>query len=186
MKRIFLDMDGVLVDYYGGVLRATIGDTNPWPYKSTPGKWNFYEEHGVTTGQVAPLMDADFYSELKWLPDGREILELCEATVGPRNVFLLSSPWDTNGCFEGKMEWVRRNMKGYERRVLIGPCKEACAHPDACLIDDADKNCNAFAACEGKAILYPRPWNSKYLITDQTTGRPIDGGHLLNELRSWL
>lgn len=175
--RIFVDMDGVLCDYYAGVCR--LAGFRPWPFCCRPGEWNFFagEPLNLTNEEVAPHMGHKFYAGLAWLPDGRRILEICEAVAGPKNVFLLSSPWDTPGCEDGKRAWVRANAPAYARRTLLGNCKEACSFPGAVLLDDSEQNCAKFVAVggdPGAAVLVPRPWNAEHARSDPATGAMLD------------
>ena len=167
----FLDMDGVLADYYAGVCRAF--GLDPWPYKCRLGDWDFYtgEPLGLTTEQVAPKMDAEFYAGLDLLPDARRIVETAEAWY-QGDVYFLTSPWDTPGCFDGKLAWVKKHFPKYARRMLVGSAKEACAHPDAILFDDSPVNCKKFreAKFRGEAFLVPRPWNEKWQESSQANG----------------
>lgn len=163
-ERIFLDMDGVLADYYGGISRAF--GREPWPYSCRLGDWNFFkgEPFHLTDSDVAPRMDRAFYANLDWLADGSELVAGCASIVGERNVFLLTSPWDTPGCHEGKVDWVKRHMPDYRKRLLIGSAKEACSFPGAVLVDDSEVNCAKFEAVKnpGRAVLLPRPWNARH------------------------
>lgn len=162
--RIFIDMDGVLVDYYAGVCRA-FGRT-PWPYCCRLGEWNFFrsEPLNLTDAQVAPIMGREFYANLDWLPDGGEIVTEAACLVGEKNVYLLTSPWDTEGCRDGKADWVKRHLPDYYRRLLIGSPKEACSYPGSVLLDDSEVNCRTFAGVKnpGRAVLVPRPWNARH------------------------
>lgn len=172
---ILLDMDGVLCDYYGAVCRLLGRD--PWPYTCEPNKWNWFSQWGMTDADVAPLMDHGFYANLDWTPDGQRIVELAEQRVGADNVYLLTSPWETPGCRDGKAEWIRRNLPGYERRSMIGTPKHLCSRPDAVLIDDSESNCRKFASVKnhpGVAVVLPRPWNPRYDECCFATGRVLD------------
>ncbi len=160
--RLFLDMDGVLVDYYAGVCEAH--GHKPWPYFCRVGDWNFYDGDPMHLNSqiVAPKMGRDFYATLPWMRDGKAILAAAEKAVGAENVFLLSSPWSTPGCDEGKRLWVRVNAPAYAPRTLIGACKEACAFRGGILFDDSDANCKLFVKWGGRARVVPRPWNSRH------------------------
>lgn len=170
----FLDMDGVLADYYGGVCRAF--GFEPWPFICTPGEWNFFtgSPMNLTNEIVAPVMDATFYANLDRLPDATRIVEEAERWYGD-DVYFLTAPWDTPGCFDGKMEWVRRHFPKYRKKVLVGSPKVACAHRGSILIDDSPVNIAAFRASKhgGEAVLFPRPWNAKHHLADHQTGAAL-------------
>ncbi len=175
--RCFIDMDGVLADYYGGICRAFRAPMDPpaWPYRCRLGDWDFFVGHPLhlNNEQVAPVMNRDFYANLDLLPDARELMKCCEERFGSE-VFFLSSPWDTPGCDQGKREWVKKHFPDYSKKTLIGSCKEACAHPKAVLFDDSPKNCESFIRAGGQAILIPRPWNMRHNVCDLATGRMLN------------
>ena len=178
--KILLDMDGVLCAYYEAVMRALAADyltPAPWPYpKRAVNVWNWFSLWGVKESDVAPMMNRRFYASLDWTADGREILTECERMVGADNVYLLTSPWDTDGCIEGKRDWVRLHAPAYLRRMMIGSPKELCSRPDHVLIDDSETNCRKFAAAPkgGTAVLVPRPWNVRHDECCLETGRVKD------------
>ena len=171
ITRVFIDLDGVLADYYGGICRA-ISLLRPWPYLCRLGDWNFF--HGFpfnkTDAEIAPLMGHEFYEGLELLPDAKDLVRMAEETYGKQKVFFLSAPWDTPGCDSGKREWVKKHFPEYAKRTLIGSCKEACAFSGSMLLDDSEKNCQAFYAAGGYAQLVPRPWNARHADTDLSTG----------------
>ena len=64
------------------------------------------------------------------------------------------------GSWPGKVEWVHRYFRTFEKRLIITQApKSLLAKPDTLLIDDRDKNIEEFIAAGGQAILVPRPWN---------------------------
>ena len=189
--RIFLDMDGVLCDYYGGiwdlVASGAFGSPPPtvagkaaWPYRCRLGDWNFYDNDplNLTAGRVAKFMDRQFYANLRPLPDAADILRAAEQLAGPNNVYLLSAPWDTDGSVDGKRDWIARELPSYRRRTLIGTPKEACSAPGNYLLDDRLENAAAFNMNPetgeihgGIGILVPRPWNELHPAACPKTGR---------------
>jgi len=159
----FLDLDGVLADYYGGICR--VFGLDPWPFKCRLGDWNFFTGKPLnqTNETVAPLMDRDFYANLDLLPDAKKIVERAEWAYRG-DVYFLTSPWDTPGCFDGKLAWVKKHFPKYAKRMLVGSPKEACSHPGAILFDDSPANCQSFRESKfgGESFLVPRPWNEKW------------------------
>lgn len=156
--RCFLDLDGVLVNFVGGALRLLGRTLDPYP----AGEWDFHRHLGLTDddfwGQIT-RGGAHFWADLEWLPDGREVHEAVDAAFGPEGVYLLSSPSQDPQSLAGKAMWVQRHLPQYRRRLLLGVCKEAVAHPGVLLVDDSDANVAAFRCAGGAAILVPRPWN---------------------------
>jgi len=177
MRTLFLDVDGVLVDWLAGCHRLhgkrwSPGDATLqyWPYTFGPKGWDFYKDPAfdVELKDLFTGMNRNFWASLGWMPDGPEILSKCERYFAG-NVFLLSSPCHEDGTIDGRFDWINANMPKYRKRILVGDCKEAIAKaagPDAVLLDDWDRNTNAWTEAGGTAIVCPRPWNSAYKKAD--------------------
>lgn len=151
---MYVDMDGVLVDYFGGALARfgrpveDVHDTDGW----------LPTVLGVTLQEVVDATnDVEFWSGLDRMPDADRLLEACEAAGD--FTYLLTSPGDTPRAAEGKRLWVRRNYPRLEENLIIAHRKEACASTSSILVDDFERNTLAFHAEGGSSILVPRPWN---------------------------
>lgn len=156
--KCFLDLDGVLVDFVGGICRAH-GRENPYLLRENLGHWHVGEIWGMPDEAFYAPMDADFWAGLRMLPDGAEILQLLEECFEPHNICLLTSPTRTRGAVEGKVQWVADHLPQYRGQLLVGTAKRFCAHAGAILIDDRPENVMEFHEQGGQSILVPRPWN---------------------------
>jgi hypothetical protein len=143
MPVCFVDMDGVLVDFVTGACR-------------THGSTLYLEPHLVSWG-----FPTQIWAGLGWTPEGKDLLAGVEALVGAESIALMTSPCDTPGSVEGKVEWVRRNLPAYRRRLFVGPAKHLAAGPAKILVDDHDANVDKFRAHGGAAVQPPRPWNRR-------------------------
>lgn len=175
---IFVDLDGVLVDFVGGIC-ASHKIPNPYPpyhdcdwmslnlddaHLSVAGKWDICALCGIPEEEFwAPTQSHDFWRDLPATKDGQQILTAAELAVGPKKVFLLTSPTQSAYAFSGKAAWVERHLPQYFRRLLIGSCKHLCARPDHLLIDDYNLNHDEFRAAGGQVVLVPRPWNRLWM-----------------------
>lgn len=176
--KLFIDMDGVFVDFIGGALKffkstRTVSD---WP----KGHWGsssiFLEMFGLPLNDFWNGLREDFWRGLDYTKDGIKFLELVE----PFKPCILTSPaWHSA---TGKQDWIQEKLPHYfkEKRYLIGPAKHYCAAPMHVLIDDSDKNVREFRAAGGTAILYPRPWNELHWIED-----PLDYVQSMVEVLTW-
>ena len=118
-----------------------------------------YEKFTVSTFWNS--IPREFWATTPISPEFNWLLGQVEHLVGQENVCLLTSPTIDPDCLAGKLEWIHAfTPKWLHRQFLVGPCKQFCAHPDALLVDDSDKNVNAFRKWGGKALLVPRPWNT--------------------------
>ena len=156
---VFFDLDGVLADFVRGALalhRAELPMTDvTWGF---PGQIGFDGESDPTFWEP---MGRSFWYGLAPLADGFALLRSAEGFVGPENIGILSSPCFTDGCADGKLEWVRKHLPLYRRRVFIGPAKYLVAGPGKILVDDNNDNADKFAAAGGLSVLVPRPWNRR-------------------------
>lgn len=169
ISMIYCDMDGVLVDFVGGINKALRITPHPYMNKSP---WNWYREHGFTDDQVNAVCTEDFWANLEWTKDGKVIYSRLVDTDLP--IHFLSAPMkDVDASTKGKKRWLRRYLKGHPSRiywlspVVTGRPKEYFAIPDALLIDDKDDNVDGFRAAGGQAILIARPWNSRWKDADK-------------------
>ena len=112
-KRLYVDMDGVLVDFVSGV--ESVDPETRERYPSHP------EDIPGIFARMAPMPGAvDALGRLRERFD----------------VYILSTaPWDNPSAWSDKLEWVKRHLDPYFTKRLI-----LCHHKDllngACLIDD--------------------------------------------------
>lgn len=177
MKKCILDLDGVLVDFVGGCFKLfnTINPT--W----SPGVYGVEKVIGVTLDELWEEIDkygSQFWSNLKWTLDGRQILHMLELYFGRGNIVICTKPSRNPEAASGKVRWIQSNMPGYAKRFLIGPAKEFCAAPNHYMVDDSEINVDKFIAHGGNAFLLPRVWNRNY-GKDALT-------ELKKEIRQWM
>lgn len=170
--RVYLDIDGVLADWTGGVHRA-LGvpyDYHQWPYATGPGGWHWHDKIGCSFTRVSNLCNMSFWEKLQWTGDGPDILHTVLEYVTPANIILLTTPMPNIMSASGKVAWVRKNLPIYERQLIIytggatiggvsSLGKELFATPDSVLVDDCQTNVDRWRAAGGKAVLVPRWWN---------------------------
>ncbi|MBQ2779634.1 MAG: hypothetical protein IJF46_07675 [Bacteroidaceae bacterium] len=116
-KRIFFDMDGVLVNFESGVEK--LSDEVKEQYKG-----RLDEVPGIFA-----LMDP--------IPGAREAVRLLAKYY---DVYILStSPWNNPTAASDKIEWVKKHMNEiFHKRVILTHHKELCQGDY--LIDDRGKN----------------------------------------------
>lgn len=157
--KIALDLDGVLVDFTKGCCKLfNFPYPDPWP----PGHYQIEKVMDLTPEEFWGKINGagpDFWAELEWMPDGLEILRMCEKAVGAQNVVISTSPSMSPASAMGKMQWIFREMTSYSRRFMIGAPKYFLAQQGTILVDDFETNLGNFMAHSGQTILVPRPWN---------------------------
>lgn len=153
--KIFLDADGVLVDFHDAACKRF--GCMPMPHGQTELlKWIGMDLKAFWTDVDC----VDFWSGLELLPDGKEIFDLAVELVGLENVAILTSPSMGRNVPTGKMIGLRRLFPSLAKRIFIGNDKEMLAHGGAILWDDWEKNIKAWIGAGGKAVMVPRPWNA--------------------------
>lgn len=173
--RAFLDLDGVLCDFVGASLAWHGFDI---PLRDV--RWNFVAQLPITPADFWRPLGREFWATLPWTKEGRDILAATLDTFGAENAAILTSPCDTDGCMEGKRDWVRANAPELSERLIIARAKGFFGARGTVLIDDADHNIHAFTRHGGVGVYVPRPWNEHAYRCD------ADGGCDVAALRSSL
>ena len=161
--KVFLDMDGVLVDFRRGV-----GEV--FGRNDLSNSWAFWENwEGVTTKEISDICDKHFWWSLNWTPEGMGIYQTTIRKFLVKDIYLLTAPMPNLDSYTGKALWVNKHMPIYKNRLIVTPApKFLLAGPNTLLIDDKDENVEEFRAAGGQAILVPRLWNKMHENADQT------------------
>lgn len=162
--KCFLDMDGVIADFVGAACKLH-NLANPYPQHN--GIWDFVEAMNLHPKTFWGPMGREFWANIEPTVEKDMIISMLEHKFGAQNICLLTSPCATDGCIDGKMDWIRKHMPDYKRRVLFGAAKEFVAHHNAVLVDDAEHNVGPFNELGGKGILLARPWNKRHPLASQ-------------------
>lgn len=178
IKHVFWDLDGVFVDFVGGVLdllgidQQSAGDD--WP----PGEYSIEAIFGITSERLWNLINrggANWWAHLdcfEWNAELRSLIADCRGSHS-----ILTSPGDCTAAYLGKRLWCDRHMSGMPLHLTAQ--KQLLANPAALLIDDNDRNCELFRQAGGNAILFPQLWNQNHQLASQ----PFRIDYLENELR---
>jgi 5'(3')-deoxyribonucleotidase len=171
---IFLDMDGVVVDFFSQMCKAHHLDPVEAFTRLQPKDWWF-------TSVLGPLTEGDFWgaintfgeefwSEANAYPYARQLYdELCK--LAP--VYFCSHPSLQPNCASGKLKWLQKFLPPARHDdYVFTKHKRYLAKQNHVLIDDADYNCEHFMDAGGAAIMFPRRWNKLYEISDR--GEAVD------------
>jgi hypothetical protein len=144
---VFLDLDGVFADFYG--FTSTVLDK---PYKE------------MNPADAWAVLDKipNLFQNLPMLDDGRKLwsyLRVLERHGAVRLQILSALPWPTNALStapDDKRCWVYWALSPDIPVVLAesGPAKALYARPGAILIDDLQRNIDAWNAARGTGILH--------------------------------
>lgn len=167
-RRVFVDLDGVLVDWMGGVRRIfpELPTDEAWP----AGRYDVAAVLGINRNAFWRIIAAegeDWWANLDPYPWAGELLERA-AEVGPVTIATSLAP-----CLDshaGKALWLQLyfgtpgaiGLYGCRFRdyVLVGCGKEVLARPGDLLIDDSDREISAWRRADGLSLHLPRPWNA--------------------------
>jgi 5'(3')-deoxyribonucleotidase len=168
MVKVALDMDGVLVNFNKGASeKHGIALTEEQYRCSLQKHW------GLTQKDFwSKCSGFEFWDNLEWMPDGKDILSTVVELVGKENIAICTSPAKDPMCLAGKYNWVRREIPWLERRMIITPIKEWCASKWTVLVDDNPEKIDNFVKAGGKGCLVPRLWNKN---ADRTAVPFIEG-----------
>ncbi len=175
---VFVDLDGVLVDFVDSARRALIakGVIEPISHEDMMAKWprgnfEFHDVFNVPEGKVWGALDRlgeDFWAEMEPTADFRELWSMLSIPFRSDNghIVVCTSPSKDPGSAAGKIRWMERHISKGFRAFIVTPVKHMLARPGAVLVDDSDEKVNKFREHGGQAILVPRLWNSDHKFAD--------------------
>lgn len=155
--KIYCDMDGVLCDFDQGYEKLTGESTDEANAKGKSYFWKLFRE---SVGEN----EKDFWANLPWQPGGKELWNYIKSSSpnilsAPAVDFNLPQDQQLNPEFnqaiQGKKEWISNNLNGVNKEIFVpAPQKSSFATLKHILIDDMQKNTDAWKAAGGKAILH--------------------------------
>lgn len=137
--KIYVDMDGVLVDFDGGYEELTGMTTQEADAKGPEFFWKPISKAG-----------AKWWITLKWMPDGKQLWNYVKKYTPE----LLSAPSREEASRMGKRVWVKRELPGTKLILRSADKKQEFASPTSILIDDREKNIKQWEAAGGIGILH--------------------------------
>ena len=148
INRLYLDMDGVLVDFDSRV--------EEFGCRKFAGK-----SPSAIDWDIPRRIGPDFWANMKWMAGADAFFaacrELCNATGIEMGIL---TAIEMPAGVKGKTLWTHWNTDIDNEHLIIvrhGEDKAKFARPDRLLVDDTDKNVDGFIAAGGQAILYKDP-----------------------------
>lgn len=141
-RQLFVDMDGVLVDFDKKVLQ--IMGRKPDPVEKDDEMWNALEK-----------ID-HFYLDLEWMEGAKELWSY----VLPHNPWILSAVPSRKGAMqiqsgEDKVVWCSTELGAHVPVIItLSKIKHTCGKPGDILIDDREENIIAWRKMGGVGILH--------------------------------
>jgi hypothetical protein len=174
-KILYVDLDGVLVDFIGGWMdHYSIVDRKPVT------KWNFGEDYGldrVDFYKSITSLPTSFWSNLKPTHWASELMDnLTSSLYGTdlngkfaiinhrptQDKIMFLSHAVSEDCRIGKHLWVNKHFPQFGDSLITvsdSRFKANFANENCTLIDDKLQNCRSFVEAGGRSYLFARPWN---------------------------
>ena len=175
---IYLDMDGVCVDFIGAAMAAQGYD----PQKMLA-DWRALHPGSLYPEALMGKPALDFFTH-----DNLNTREFWATLVPYRwfetlyfelgrlgHVVFLTAPTSAPGCVSGKHEWLINQFGTDFSEFIFTRHKDRLAHANAYLVDDMPFNIAPFSTRNGHGVLFPQIWNELSQITD-----PV--GHVIESM----
>lgn len=173
--KVFLDMDGVLVDFISGALEVFsvpykskadfMLNINTWedlPRALGVSEQVFYSVMGKLSYEfwltLAPLKDTDRLN--------CENIVRCLTNSDKVDTYILTTAVSSNSA-KGKIMWVEAHLPHLADKVITAKTKAAVAGPGKVLIDDRPRNIEEWEAAGGTGLLYPQDYNTEHTSLDR-------------------
>lgn len=155
IKMLFVDLDGVLVDFHSELVKLHGIDPN----SLSEDEWAEWDNHGPDRDPRhfwEPLnnVDSEWWANLPKLPWADRLWSACNRFC--QDVVILTSTPRNSCSASGKFQWIEKNLGTYQ--ALIGRPKFACAQSGHALIDDRTINLTPWQQYGGIPIALRRPW----------------------------
>lgn len=169
--KIYVDMDGVLVDMVRGLhdYMKVSYDSSKYHYPKNEYKIFPYFIKYVQTvhhkefnkQMLYDMCDSHhFWRDLKKEPTADALLSMLDNLVDMKNVFICSYPMAGPDTWSGKVAWVEKNYPQLSRQMILSTApKSVLAGNNTLLIDDNNENHIEFGKAGGNSFLVPQPWN---------------------------
>lgn len=155
IETIYLDMDGVLVDFERSACREHgLYVDEVYTRPGLLGSYPLSAGLNMTPEdfwEPIHLAGASFWTDLPMYPWAPMLIERCRDIA---ETVILSTPCDHPGSAAGKLAWLHTQFGPNFRDYMLGWKKELLAREATLLIDDHEENCEAFAK-RGQSILFP-------------------------------
>lgn len=162
IRRICIDMDGVIADFQTGIRCAHGIKEDPYDKPESIGVWATWHLMEMTEDEFYAPCDHAFWCGLPLYPMAKQLVSECCRLA---EVFIVSTPppnkysWP---AMTGKRAWVQEHFPWLpQQNIIISPNKWHYSDRESLLIDDSDANCDMWVE-QGHVIRVPRKWNRLY------------------------
>lgn len=157
---IFIDMDDVLVNYAHNVAKHFGFGMEEFYERWPKGVYELYHAVGKPDKEVWDIvrkLPPEFWETMPEFSWSRQLWDHCNSIAYTE---VLTAPVNCEGCLCGKWRWLQNFTKEESfDRYHIAKRKDKCGQWNHILIDDKEKNIDAFAKKGGQTILFPSHGN---------------------------
>lgn len=159
IKRIVLDMDGVLAAFRQGVLSwldlelDCLGEEGRKVFRFFP----YLPERKQRFLRCCVLNNEDFWATLPEYPWTTELYGLCTSLA---KTCIVTKPWKAAGCYSGKYRWIMDRF-GEVDHMICEADKSWFDDGETLIIDDKESNLEKFQ----HSFLWPMEWNDGRNLT---------------------
>jgi 5'(3')-deoxyribonucleotidase len=163
VKHVYVDLDGVLVDFIGGV-NMLLDRADTYPMQDV----GLHVHYGMPADSFWEQIDRaghGFWASLSPYFWTESLVSNLVRRFGPDNVTIATSPAWHGSSAHGKISWMHEHLAEHFgvrmfRGFAITPQKHLLASPSTLLIDDSKRMVESFRDHGGQAVLFPQPWNA--------------------------
>lgn len=180
MAVVFLDMDGVLVDFIVPAMRLVPGYED-FTESDLPEQWDVPAHLGIPGNEFWKAVDAA--GEAFWADSVRPYpwaISLYTRLSEFAKVYIATSPSRDPSCFSGKCKALHKLFGPRFDDIIFISDKYLLAGPGRALVDDKYTSVQQFTDFGGSGILFPHPCNSRRCDYDRE-GKFIDS--VVDEVR---
>ena len=136
IKEVFLDMDGVVCNWYKAACDLMNVDYDSIDFKNDEYAFDKVVKDEDLSDRVNHGFDL-FFLSIPWFEHTKELMD----SVKNANGIILTAPMrDCPGTYSGKVRWIHEFWPD-SYRFIITEHKDVCARPTSLLIDDKKSNC---------------------------------------------
>jgi len=164
--QIFVDMDGVLSNFFDAALAAHGSDGSGYPR----GLYQIEQYLDITANEFWRVIDEqgeDFWSGMSMCEGADALWEL----VLPHKPIILTSPSMNPLCLSGKLKWMQNVFHEKFRDYIFCPAQHKhllANHKNSILIDDRQSNVDDWHKAGGIGVLWPHIGNEHEGNVDST------------------
>lgn len=164
---LYLDMDGVLVNFVGGLCREFgISECDLIASHPKPLPWDLESLLGRPFAEIDAKLDEGFWFNLEPYPWADQLIDMA-SKIFKHRLFLCTSAGNAgtnffNRAIVGKSLWIHKHYPQLADSLIVTFQKWQLAGYERILLDDCEDHVQQFIDNDGGAILFPQWWNSEW------------------------